>query len=135
VSAYVLLTGSLFRGPEQRVSKAGKPFVTATLLVKDGEESQFWNLIAFAEAPVAWLMNLHEGEEVAVQGRLRFGEYERDGEKRVSLGVIADNILALRQPKRENPKIDAGFQGQSSGKAPSSPAGTKPGFQDDFPSW
>jgi single-strand DNA-binding protein len=135
VSAYVLLTGSLFRGPEQRVSKASKPFVTATLLVKDGEESQFWNLIAFAEAPVAWLMNLHEGEEVAVQGRLQIGEYERDGEKRVSLGVIADNILALRQPKRENPKIDAACQSQSSGKAPSGRAGVKPEFDDDLPQW
>jgi hypothetical protein len=38
VSAHVLLTGSLYRPPEQRISKAGKPFVTATLKAKDGDE-------------------------------------------------------------------------------------------------
>jgi hypothetical protein len=36
VSAHVLLTGSLYRPPEQRISKAGKPFVTATLKAKAG---------------------------------------------------------------------------------------------------
>jgi hypothetical protein len=31
MSAYVLVTSVLFRAPEQRTSKAGKLFVTATL--------------------------------------------------------------------------------------------------------
>jgi hypothetical protein len=30
MTAYVLISGQLFRAPEQRPSKAGKPFVTAT---------------------------------------------------------------------------------------------------------
>jgi hypothetical protein len=39
MSAFILITGTLFRDPEQRTSKNGKPFVTATLRVKDGNES------------------------------------------------------------------------------------------------
>ena len=31
MTTYVLISGTLFREPEQRTSKAGKPFVTATL--------------------------------------------------------------------------------------------------------
>jgi hypothetical protein len=33
MTAYVLISGQLFRAPEQRTSKAGKPFVTATIRV------------------------------------------------------------------------------------------------------
>jgi hypothetical protein len=39
--AQVLISGTLFREPEQRASKAGKPFVTATLKAKDGETVQW----------------------------------------------------------------------------------------------
>jgi hypothetical protein len=39
MSAHVLITGTLFRAPEQRTSKNGKPFVTATLKAKDGDPS------------------------------------------------------------------------------------------------
>ena len=40
MSAYALISGQLFRAPEQRTSKAGKPFVTATIRAKDGDASQ-----------------------------------------------------------------------------------------------
>ncbi|MFZ3328754.1 MAG: hypothetical protein WA231_24025 [Methylocella sp.] len=45
MSAFILITGTLFRDPEQRTSKNGKPFVTATLRVKDGNESQRRQLV------------------------------------------------------------------------------------------
>jgi hypothetical protein len=37
MSAIALVTGILFRAPEQRTSKAGKPFVSAIVRVKDGD--------------------------------------------------------------------------------------------------
>jgi hypothetical protein len=57
MSATALVTGTLFRAPEQRTSKAGKPFVVATIRVKDGDPStgsgqasQWWNVLAFSES-------------------------------------------------------------------------------------
>jgi len=97
LTAYVLITGTVFRGPEQRTSKNGKPFVTATLLAKDGEARSFWNVVAFSESAIAELTRLCEGEKIAVQGSLQIGEYEKDGKPRVSLGLTADHVLALRQ--------------------------------------
>jgi hypothetical protein len=41
MTAYALVTGMLFRAPEQRTSKNGNPFVTATLKAKDGEALQW----------------------------------------------------------------------------------------------
>jgi hypothetical protein len=37
MTAFAIVTGSLFKAPEQRTSKAGKPFVTATTRVKDSD--------------------------------------------------------------------------------------------------
>ena len=58
MTAHVLVAGTLFRYPEQRTSKAGKPFVTATLRTKDGEASQWWKALAFSETAQAELMRL-----------------------------------------------------------------------------
>ena len=88
----------VFREPEQRVSKTGKPFVTAKLLVKDGEGGAFWNIVAFSETSMAEFMRLHEGEALSVQGRLKAEVYEKDGEKRFSLGVVAIHVLSGDSP-------------------------------------
>jgi PAS domain S-box-containing protein len=47
--------------PEQRTSKAGKPFVMATICGKDGDSSQWWKVLAFSETAQAELMRLTDG--------------------------------------------------------------------------
>jgi hypothetical protein len=44
---------------------------TLMTVMKNGEDSQLWNVIGFAEAAVAELSRLCEGEAVAVQGIYR----------------------------------------------------------------
>jgi single-stranded DNA-binding protein len=110
MSAYALIAGQLFRAPERRTSKAGKPFVTATIFVKDGEAAQWWKLLAFSESAQAELMRLADSDALSVQGQLKAETYEKDGVTRLSLSVIADRVLALRQPARKN--ADAGYAGR-----------------------
>jgi hypothetical protein len=50
--------------PEQRTSKAGKPFVKVTLKAKDGDTAQWWKLVAFSESVQAELMRLVEGDAI-----------------------------------------------------------------------
>jgi single-stranded DNA-binding protein len=97
MTAHVIVTGTLFRPPEQRTSKAGKPFVTATIRVKDGDDAQWWKVLAFSENIQAELMRLADGDAKSVQGAFKAELYEKDGEKRLSLSIIADNVLALLQ--------------------------------------
>jgi single-stranded DNA-binding protein len=115
---HALVTGSLFRAPEQRTSKAGKPYVTATIKAKDGDASQFWRVTAFSESAQAEIMRLAEGDSLAVQGSFKAELYTPDGgEANVSLSIIADRVLALRQPPRERkapasgPQRDAHYRG------------------------
>ena len=58
MTVFALVTGSLFRAPEQRTSKAGKVFVAGTLRFKDGETFQFVRFVAFSESAQAELMRL-----------------------------------------------------------------------------
>jgi single-stranded DNA-binding protein len=99
---FALVTGQLFRAPEQRTSKAGKPFITATIRAKDGEALQWWRVTAFSETSQAEIMRLAEGDSLAVQGSFKAELYTPDGgEPKVSLSIIADRVLALRQPPKE----------------------------------
>jgi len=100
MSVLALVTGSIFRRPAQRTSKAGKPFVTTTVKVAAGNELQFWNVIAFSETAQAELLRLDEGDGAALQGPLKVEQYERDGKTRISFSVTADRVLALSQPPK-----------------------------------
>jgi single-stranded DNA-binding protein len=79
MTAHVLLSGTLFREPEQRTSKAGKPFVMVTIRAKDGDASQWWKVLAFSETAQAELMRLTDGDALSVQGALKAETYEKDG--------------------------------------------------------
>jgi single-stranded DNA-binding protein len=124
MTALAIVTGSLFRAPEQRTSKAGKPFVTATIRAKDGEASQWWRLTAFSETAQAELMRLDEGDACSVQGSVKVELYQPEGgEPKVSLSIIADRVLALRQPPKER-------KAKTSGDAP---RGGAAAFDDSIP--
>jgi single-stranded DNA-binding protein len=100
---YALVTGTLLRAPEQRTSKSGKPFATGTLIAKDSEAAQWWRVTAFSENAQAELLRLREGEAVSVQGPLKVETYEKDGETKIALSIIANNVLPLRQPREKTP--------------------------------
>jgi single-stranded DNA-binding protein len=100
MTIHALISGTLFRPPEQRTSKSGKQFVTATIRVKDGEAAQWWRVTAFSETAQAELMRLGDGDALSVQGSFKAELYDKDGDKRLSLSLVADCVLALRQQRR-----------------------------------
>ena len=119
MTAHVLVTGALFRAPEQRTSKAGKPFVTATIKAKDGDAAQWWKVLVFSESAGAELLRLSDGDAVSAQGALRVETYDKDGMTKVSLTCIADAVLPLRAAPKER-KAKAG--GDASRDRPEKPA-------------
>jgi Single-strand binding protein family len=103
-----LISGSLFRPPEQRTAKSGKPFIMASVKIKDGDSIQFVRLFAFSESAQAELARLAEGDALTAQGSLKAEVYEANGEHRVSLTLIADAVLPLRRERK--PKTEASNQ-------------------------
>jgi single-stranded DNA-binding protein len=101
-----LISGSLYRAPELRTAKTGRQFVTATLRAKEGESSQFVRITAFSESVQAELLRLQDGDALSVQGRLTVETFiTTTGAHKVSLSLVAENVLTLRQPpKKREPK-------------------------------
>jgi hypothetical protein len=105
MSVFVLISGALFRAPEQRIAKSGKPFWSATIRVKDGDASQWWKLLVFSESAGTELMRLGDGDALSAQGTLRAETYQKDGDTRISFTLFADRVLPLKPPpKARKPK-------------------------------
>jgi single-stranded DNA-binding protein len=96
-----LVQGSLFHAPKRRTSKSGRPFVSATVRTNDGGELRFISIVAFSDTAQAELLRLQDGDSLSVQGQLKAEVYEKDGEHRISLNMVANIVLAIRQPPRE----------------------------------
>lgn len=98
----VVVTGNLTRDPELRQTAGGMPILALGVAVNDrrkdpqtGEWRDFPNYIdctmfgARAEAVAKYLA---KGSKVAVEGKLRWSQWERDGEKRSKVEVVVDEI-------------------------------------------
>jgi single-stranded DNA-binding protein len=131
----VLISGSLFRAPEQRTSQSGKRYVVATIkaTTTDNSGSDFWSALAFGDTAGAELLRLGIGERVAVQGSLKLETFTKDGESRISRTVFVDHVLAVRQPPKEKkPKKPAAPEGLPLEPVNIMPASAPP-FDDDIP--
>jgi Single-strand binding protein family len=103
MTIHALVQGTLFRTPEERIAKSGRPYVVATVKVKDGDAFQFVRATAFSESARAELLRLQDNDTVAVQGPLKVEQYisAADGKTKIGLSIVADQILPLRQPPKQ----------------------------------
>lgn len=104
MSVSVLVSGSLFRSPEQRTSSSGKRYVKATLraAAADNSTSEFWDLLCFSETAGAELMRLGDGDRLAAQGNLKVDLYQPEGKPpKIQRTIFVDHVLALRPKPKE----------------------------------
>jgi single-stranded DNA-binding protein len=94
---FVMASGTLFRAPIVRPTAKGGQFVTGTLRVVDGSESVLVNIIAFDEVVLAELESLDQGDTLTVSGRLETSTYQKDGQTKFGLRIVADRALALKK--------------------------------------
>ena len=100
MTAVALITGSIFKPPEQRTSKAGKSFVVTTVRVVEGNNNDYWQILAFAETVQTDLMRLEFGDRLSAQGKLQVELYtSKNGQQKISRTLLTDHVLALRQPR------------------------------------
>jgi hypothetical protein len=103
VSAYALISGTIFRAPVQKTSKAGKPYTSCT--VKAGSDDSgggdFWSVLCFSESAQLELLRLEAGDAVSVRGKMKLEIFEA----RISRSIFADAALGLRPaPREKKPK-------------------------------
>lgn len=106
----IILMGRLTREPDIRYTQSSQPLTVArfTLAVdrrykKDGEqEADFISCIAFGKLGDFVEKYLHKGIKICLDGRLQTGSFtNKDGEKRYTTDVIAENI-EFAEAKKDN---------------------------------
>ena len=97
----IILMGRLGRDPEVRYTQSGKPVASFSLAVdrdfKDkasGERATDWIDVVAWDAKAKFVQQyFHKGQQAVVEGRLQIRDWtDRDGGKRRSAEVVADNI-------------------------------------------
>ena len=104
----VILTGNLTRDPELRSTPGGLSVCSLRIAVntrrKDdstgewGEKPNYFSVTVFGRQGENAAQYLAKGRPVAIDGRLSWREYEKEGQKREAVEIIADNVQFLGAP-------------------------------------
>jgi len=146
----VLLVGNLTRDPEVRYLTSGAPVADLGLAVsrkfrtqqgEDREEVCFVNVTAWGKTAENCGQYLSKGSPILVEGRLKFDQWEKDGQKQSRLTVVAESVQFLSSGRRSEGGTaeysDAPARENRSAAAPAAPArqddGPPPGDDDDLP--
>jgi single-strand DNA-binding protein len=105
----VFLIGNLTRDPEIRYLPSGQAVGDLRLAVtrryksaagEDREETCFVSVVVWGKQAEACGKYLSKGQPAMVEGRLKYDEWEKDGQKMNRLNVVAERIQFLGAPRR-----------------------------------
>jgi len=123
----VVISGNLTRDAELRRTQSSMAILNMGVAVNDrrrnnqtGEWEDYANFVdctMFGARAEAIANYLSKGTKVAIEGKLRWSQWERDGEKRSKLEVVVDEIEFM-----SNRNQDGGFQGGYQGGYQQAPA-------------
>ena len=96
------ITGNLTRDPELRATQSGTQVLHLGVAVNDRRRNpqtgnwedypNFIDCVMFGTRAEAIQRYLSKGTKVAIEGRLRYSSWERDGQKRSKIEVVVDEI-------------------------------------------
>jgi single-stranded DNA-binding protein len=94
----VLASGTLVSDPRQRQGANARAYATAAMRVPSEEsESMLLSIITFNDTAVAALLALKKGDGLAVTGRAKLTSWEKNGEQRHGLSIVAEQIMTVYQ--------------------------------------
>ena len=106
------ISGNIGRDPELRQTQGGTQVLTFSLAVSDrkrNQQSGEWEDVTnwipcavFGNRADALAKLLHKGMKVAIEGKLRWSQWEKDGQKRSKIEVIVDEVEFLSQRQQGN---------------------------------
>lgn len=128
----VQLIGNLGRDPELKYTSAGVAVATFSIATSDSwkdqegntqERTEWHNIVAWrklAEICGEWLK---KGKRVYIEGRLQTRSYEKDGVKKYTTEIVADQLIML----------DGGPKSSPGGDSEAIPSDATPAKEDDLP--
>jgi len=142
--AKLMIIGNLGRDPEMRYTPSGRPVTEFSVAVShskpDGsggwidEGTDWFRVTVWGDRAERAAEQFRKGNKVFAEGRFRTREYEtRDGQKRISLEITADNVISLERGGRD--EGEGGYAPPFKADArPSSPPVRRDAGAEDVPS-
>lgn len=100
----VHLIGNLGRDPELRYTQSGKAVTNFSVATnekwkdKDGnnqERTEWHNIVAWDRTAENCAQYLHKGSSVFIEGKLQTREWEKDGQRRFTTEIVANQVTFL----------------------------------------
>lgn len=114
----VTISGNLTRDPQIRSTQSGTNILSLGIAVNDrhknsktGEWEDYANFIdvcVFGKRADSLSRILKKGTKVCIDGKLRYSSWERNGQKRSKLEVIADDV-DIMQSRNANNSSQGGY--------------------------
>ena len=108
----VNISGNLTRDPETRVTQGGTQILTFGMAVNDRKrnpQSGEWedvpnyiDCVVFGNRADALSKLLAKGMKVAVEGKLRWSQWEKDGQKRSKIEVVVDECDLMSGQRKQD---------------------------------
>lgn len=109
----VCITGNLTRDPELRQTQGGTPILSFGVAVNDKRKNQqgewvdypnYVDCVVFGLRAEKLATFMTKGMKVAIEGKLHYQSWEKDGQKRSKLEVVVDNIdLMSKSSQQQQP--------------------------------
>jgi single-strand DNA-binding protein len=126
----VLISGNLTRDPELRSTAGGVNILSFGVAVNDrrrnanGEWDDYPNYIdctIFGVRAESLSRILTKGMKVAIEGKLRWSQWERDGQKRSKIEVIVDELELMSRNNNNNNSDSSSYSNSSNYNAAPAP--------------
>lgn len=121
------ITGNLTRDPELRATQSGTQVLHLGVAVNDRRRNpqtgnwedypNFIDCVMFGTRAEAIQRYLSKGTKVAIEGRLRYSSWERDGQKRSKIEVVVDEIEFMSSRQGGGNSNGGGYAQQQGGYA------------------
>ena len=110
----VILAGNLTRDPEERSTPSGMAVVSFGIAVNERKKNQrtgewedspnFFDCTMFGNSGSYAASRISKGSKVTVEGRLRWSQWEKDGQKRSKVDVVVENIEFMSKDRKSEPE-------------------------------
>ncbi len=127
----VNISGNLTRDPELRATGSGTQVLTFGVAVNDRRRNpqsgdwedvpNFVDCVVFGNRAEPLSRFLSKGQKVAIEGKLRWSQWEREGQKRSKIEVIVDE-LEFMSSRGDSSSYGGSMGGGYSAPAPAAPA-------------
>lgn len=112
----VILLGRLGKNPEIRFAQSGTAVLNCSLAtskkIKGEDITQWHRLVAFGKTAAIIERYVTKGDQLAIEGEISYGNYEKDGQKIYTTDIIVNTFHFVGSKKDQQQNQQQGNQPQ-----------------------